>query len=101
MGSNRVQWGLMGSNGVCPTPPWRFQLMSWRSHLMEWLSICVPISWNGSLIYWAFPWPGGDARPWPSGAWGGESGAALGGSELGLRATFFATGWGGVGWERF
>ena len=40
--------------------------MLWRSHLL------------GVPSYWAFPWPGGGARPWPSGAWDQESGAGPG-----------------------
>ena len=26
----------------------------------------------GVPSYWAFPWPGGGARPWPSGTWDEE-----------------------------
>ena len=44
-----------------------------RSHLMEWRSQLL-----GVPSYWAFPWPGGGARPWPSGAGGEKSGAGPG-----------------------
>ena len=59
-----------------PTPAFPFNGMAFpvtgRSHLMEWRSHLL-----GVPSYWAFPWPGGGARPWPSGAWDEESGADL------------------------
>ena len=39
--------------------------------------MAFPFTGRSQLQYWAFPWPGGGARPWPSGAGGEESGADL------------------------
>ena len=54
-------------------------VMLWRSQLL------------GVPSYWAFPWPGGGARPWPSGAGGEESGAGPPfRAPVQVRATFLA-----------
>ena len=63
-------------------------LMSWRSHLMLWRS-----QLPGVPSYWAFPRPGGGARPWERPATG--IAITLNGNAITLNGNA-GVGWGGV-----